>query len=150
MPNRPPTSRCGPRPSRWHWPPSRARCSTPREGRASRTQLATSPTGEASALDVGDAIRYSVAPGRGRLRPSRPATATSSGGQQWVVDSGGTRYRLGGKGVETAEQLGYGGYDVPTIPDAWIEQFGCGAGALHRRPRMSEPDAEAATGSCEQ
>ena len=118
------------------------------EGRASRTQLATSPTGEASALEVGDAIRFSVAPGEGAyVRTAGHGDA--SGGQQWVVDSGGTRYRLGGKGVETAEMLGYGGYDVPTIPDAWIEQFGCGP-ELSTQAAMSEPDAEAATGSCEQ
>ena len=46
-------------------------------------------------------------------------------------------------------KLGYGGYDVPTIPDAWIEQFGCGP-ELSTQAAMSEPDAEAATGSCEQ
>ena len=118
------------------------------EGRASRTQLATSPTGEASALEVGDAIRYSVAPGQGAYVRTA-GHGDVSGGQQWVVDSGGTRYRLGGKGVETAEKLGYGGYDVPTIPDAWIEQFGCGP-ELSTQAAMSEPDAEAATGSCEQ
>ena len=73
------------------------------EGRASRTQLATSPTGEASALEVGDAIRYSVAPGQGAYVRTA-GHGDVSGGQQWVVDSGGTRYRLGGKGVETAEQ----------------------------------------------
>ena len=55
----------------------------------------------------------------------------------------------GGTGVETADKLGYGGYDVPTIPDAWIEQFGCGP-ELSTQAAMAEPDAEAATGSCEQ
>ena len=116
------------------------------EGRAARTLLATSPTGEASALEVGDAIRYSVAPGHGTYVRTA-GHGDVSGGQQWVVDSGGTRYRLGGKGVETAEQLGYGGYDAPTIPDAWIEQFGCGP-ELSPQAAMAEPDAEAATGSC--
>jgi type VII secretion protein EccB len=117
-------------------------------GRASRTQLATSPTGEASALEVGDAIRYSVAPGQGAYVRTA-GHGDVSGGQQWVIDSGGTRYRLGGKGTETAEQLGYGGYDVPTIPDAWVEQFGCGP-ELSPAAAMAQPDAEAATGSCEQ
>jgi hypothetical protein len=97
---------------------------------------------------VGDAIRYSVAPGEGAyVRTAGHGDA--SGGQQWVIDSGGTRYRLGGKGAETAEKLGYGGYDVPTIPDAWVEQFGCGP-ELSTQAAMAEPDAEAATGSCEQ
>ena len=117
-------------------------------GRASRTLLATAPTGEASALGVGDAIRYSVAPGQGAYVRTA-GHGDVSGGQQWVVDSGGTRYRLGGKGVETADKLGYAGYDVPTIPDAWIEQFGCGP-ELSTAAAMAEPDAEAATGSCEQ
>jgi type VII secretion protein EccB len=118
------------------------------EGRASRTLLATSPTGEASALTAGDAIRYSVAPGEGAyVRTAGHGDA--SGGQQWVIDSGGTRYRLGGKGAETAEKLGYGGYDVPTIPDAWVEQFGCGP-ELSTQAAMAQPDAEAATGSCQQ
>ncbi|MET1058278.1 MAG: type VII secretion protein EccB [Nocardioides sp.] len=118
------------------------------QGRASRTQLATAPRGEASAAAVGDAIRYSVAPGQGAyVRTAGHGDAT--GGQQWVIDSGGTRYRLGGKGVETADLLGYAGYDVPTIPDAWVEQFGCGP-ELSNRAAMAEPDAEAATGSCEQ
>ena len=117
-------------------------------GRASRTLLATSPTGDASALDVGDAIRHSVAPGQGAYVRTA-GHGDDSGGQQWVVDSGGTRYRLGGIGVETADKLGYAGYDVPTIPDAWIEQFGCGP-ELSTAAAMAEPDAEAATGSCEQ
>ena len=103
VPSRPPTSRCGRRPSRWRWPPSRARCSTPRRGaprapswrprRPVRRARSTSGTRSATAWPRARAPT-SVRAGHGDV----------SGGQQWVVDSGGTRYRLGGKGVETAEQ----------------------------------------------
>lgn len=115
-------------------------------GRASRTQLATSPTGESGAGGVGDAIRFSVAPGQGAYVRTA-GHGDTGGGQRWVVDSGGTRYRLGGTGNETASLLGYGSYDPPTIPDAWIEQFACGP-ELSARSALGSPDAERATSSC--
>ena len=115
-------------------------------GRASRTLLATSAEDEASAVDIGDALRVGVAPGQGAyVRTAGHGDA--AGGQQWVVDSSGTRYRLGGTGTESAENLGYGGYDEPTIPDAWIEPFGCGP-ELSKAAAMAAPDAEAAASSC--
>jgi type VII secretion protein EccB len=116
-------------------------------GRAARTQLATSPGGEADAGGVGEAIRFSVAPGQGAFVRTA-GHGDRSGGQRWVVDAGGTRYRLGGKGAETAGLLGYGSHDPPTIPDAWIEQFACGP-ELSARAALGSPDAERATSSCD-
>ena len=115
-------------------------------GRASRTLLATSPTDAAAAEGVGDAIRSSVAPGQGAYVRTA-GHGDTAGGQQWVVDSGGTRYRLGGKGTETAGLLGYASYDPPTIPDAWIEQFARGP-ELSARAALGSPDAGRATSSC--
>jgi hypothetical protein len=59
-----------------------------------------------------------------------------------VIDSQGTRYRLGGPAGQTATALGYGDYPVPTIPDIWIELFACGP-ELSRAAAVSEPDASA-------
>jgi type VII secretion protein EccB len=105
-------------------------------GEPARTLLAGEPAEEASAAQVGDAVRVSVAPGLGAyVRTAGHGEAT--GGQPWVLDSAGQRYRLGGEPEETATLLGYGSYPVPTIPDAWIERFGCG-------PELSQLSALAA------
>ena len=147
-PSRPRTWRCGPPPSRWRWPPSRARCSTPRRGarrapswrprRPARRARSTSGTPSATAwprarapTSGARATGTSRAASSGSSTPAAPATASAA--RAWRPPS----------------KLGYGGYDVPTIPDAWIEQFGCGP-ELSTQAAMSEPDAEAATGSCEQ
>lgn len=50
----------------------------------------------------------------------------SSGGQQFLIDSSGTRYKLGGEGTVSAESLGYDPDDAPTIPASWLESFVCG------------------------
>jgi type VII secretion protein EccB len=108
------------------------------EGRAARTGLATGPTPSAAAAGLDGAARGSVAPSLGAYVLTA-GHGDNGGGQPWVIDSQGTRYRLGGPAGETAEALGYASYAVPTIPDAWVELFDCGP-ELSRAAAVSEPD----------
>jgi type VII secretion protein EccB len=57
-------------------------------------------------------------------------------GSPFVVDSKGVAYPLEGAGA--AEQLGYGGYPAPVVPDAWVELF-TGGVELSRTGALCEP-----------
>ena len=57
-------------------------------------------------------------------------------GSPFVVDSKGVAYPLEGAGA--AEQLGYGGYPAPVVPDAWVELF-TGGVELSRTGAFCEP-----------
>ncbi len=94
-------------------------------GKATTVSLGTATTEDASAVGLRDQVRVSVEPGRGAYVLAGGHRDTE-GGQPVVIDSQGVRYRLGGPRGDAAERLGYGGYDPPTVPDAWLERFGCG------------------------
>lgn len=110
-------------------------------GEPAHARLATSPAEDAAAGPLGGATLGSVAPSLGAYVKTA-GQGNGSGGQPWVIDSQGTRYRLGGAAGETATALGYGDYPVPTIPDIWVELFACGP-ELSRAAAVSEPDASA-------
>ena len=61
-------------------------------------------------------------------------------GSPFVVDSKGVAYPLEGSGA--AEQLGYGGYPVPVVPDSWVELF-TGGVELSRTGALCEPQVGA-------
>jgi type VII secretion protein EccB len=95
-------------------------------GKAATVSLgAADADDEASAAALGDKIRATVEPGLGAYVLAGGHFDTE-GGQPVVVDSQGTRYRLGGAAGEAAERLGYADYDAPTIPEAWLERYTCG------------------------
>lgn len=60
----------------------------------------------------------------------------SDDGQPFVVDAKGYAYPLGG--MSDAEQLGYGDYAAPVVPDSWIELFRPGV-ELSRNAALCEP-----------
>lgn len=70
----------------------------------------------------------------------------ASGGQQFLVDAAGVRYKLGGHGTESAEALGYDPDDAPTVPSFWLELFACGP-ELSQAAALRSPDPES-TGTC--
>lgn len=107
-------------------------------GRPAYATLASSPVGDADATRIGKAVQTSVDPGRGAyVRVAGHGDAR--GGQQVVIDAQGRRFRLGGPGEDTATRLGYGSYDPPTVPDSWVERFGCGP-ELSREAALLPPD----------
>jgi type VII secretion protein EccB len=107
-------------------------------GRAAAFVLATDPSADASAARLGSKVEATVEPGRGAyVRVAGHLDA--AGGQPVVIDAQGTRYRLGGPPQETPSLLGYGGYDPPTVPDAWVERFDCGP-ELSREAAVARPD----------
>lgn len=91
------------------------------DGEKPVAMLATDPTDAASAGDlVAPAERVSVDPGHGayvRVGDWDSTTSRSS----YVVDAKGVAYPLVGPGA--ADQLGYGSYDAPLVPDPWVELF---------------------------
>lgn len=113
----------------------------PKAGEKPTVRLAESSSAEALPEDV-DAGKYDavVQPGRGAFVLSGGFEDTS-GGQPYVVDAKGDRYLL--KGPSAATNLGYDTSDAPTVPDTWMELFGCGvqlSKALALRP--PDPDTE--------
>lgn len=110
-------------------------------GEPATALLATDAGGPGSAAGLGDRTRGSVTPGLGAYVRTA-GHGQVSGGQPWVIDAQGTRYRLGGPEGETAAALGYASYAVPTIPDVWVELFDCGP-ELSRQAAVAEPDASA-------
>lgn len=114
-------------------------------GRAPRTMLARDPSAGESAEEVdAGAIEVSVAPGLGAYVLSGAQGATS-GGSPMVIDMDSKRYRLGGPAGETAGLLGYGGYEPPTVPEAWTESFSCGP-ELSQEAALRVPDPDALEG----
>ncbi|MFS3128494.1 type VII secretion protein EccB [Nocardioides sp. Bht2] len=101
--------------------------------------LATAPVPEASAAEVAEGIAVDVATARGAYVLGADH-GDRTGGQPWLIDSSGRRYPLGGPAGETAASLGYGSYDPPTVPDAWIELIGSCGPELSRELALGTPD----------
>lgn len=70
-----------------------------------------------------------------------------TGGQQFLVDAAGVRYKLGGHGTESAQALGYDPDDAPTVPSFWLEFFACGP-ELSQAAALETPDP-GSTGTCD-
>ncbi|MCW2765200.1 MAG: hypothetical protein JWO11_1159 [Nocardioides sp.] len=116
----------------------------PVAGEAPAVQIATAPTGNASA-DVVPAHRKElwVDRGRGAYVLSGAWDGTASG-RPFLIDRRTLRYELVGPGA--ADRLGYGDYDVPVVPDPWVELFSPGV-PLSIDAARCPPSAETATGS---
>lgn len=111
-------------------------------GSVPRTVLAADPSAEEAADEVeSGSVEVSVAPGLGAYVLSG-AQGASSGGSPLVIDMDSKRYRLGGPAGEAADLLGYGGYDPPTVPEAWTENFTCGP-ELSQESALRVPDPDA-------
>lgn len=108
--------------------------------RASRTWIGVNPSGDAAPGDERNAKDAHVASGHAAYVKSG-GVGDTSGGQPWVIDAYGTRYPLGGPGDTTAELLGYGDYDVPTISGAWMEVFDDCGPELSQAAAAQPPDA---------
>jgi len=107
-------------------------------GQVATSTLATNPSDDASSARLGKSVDATVEPGHGAY-VLVAGHLDEHGGQQVVIDAQNTRYRLGGPPKETASLLGYGGYDPPTVPDAWVERFDCGP-ELSRTAALLRPD----------
>lgn len=79
------------------------------------------PDEEASAAEVEGGQRdVTVDPGRGAFVLSG-GWESSEVGEPFVVDAKGYSYAL--IGTDAVENLGFGGYDAPVVPDSWLELF---------------------------
>lgn len=107
---------------------------------ATQVLLAEATSDSARALGLRDQVALDVQSGRGAYVRAA-GHGDEDGGQQFLIDAQRTRYRLGSRGTEAATVLGYGGYDAPTIPDAWVEPFRCGP-ELSREAAAEEPNAD--------
>ncbi|MCW2795084.1 type VII secretion protein EccB [Nocardioides sp.] len=116
----------------------------PVAGSAPAVQVATDPTGNASATEVAAGRKELwVDKGRGAYVLSGTWDDTT-GGRPFVIDNKALRYELVGPGV--ADRLGYGGYAVPVVPDPWVELFRPGV-PLSIDAALCPPSAETPTGS---
>lgn len=99
--------------------------------------LATDPTEAASAegLAASDE-RVTVEPGHGAFVMSGDWDDVESD-TRYVVDAKGAAYPL--VGPVAADNLGYGGYPAPLVPDPWIELFEEGV-PLSRDDALCPPD----------
>ncbi|CAM3167958.1 type VII secretion protein EccB [Nocardioides dubius] len=116
--------------------------------RETQAMLATAPVPAASADGVDDGIAVEVATARGAYVLGADH-GDRTGGQPWLIDSAGRRYPLGGPAGETADSLGYGSFDPPTVPDAWIELIGSCGPELSRELALGTPDLAAQKMTCE-
>lgn len=87
-------------------------------GEPARTLIGGVEEDSPAAAGSDDSLRVSVGPGQGAYVRTA-GFGDSSGGQPWMIDASGKRFPFGS--TEDAGKLGYGSYDVPTVPDAWIE-----------------------------
>jgi hypothetical protein len=108
--------------------------------------LGVEPTEDATAEDVGPGSHdVDVDPAGGAYVLSGGDGVTTGGsgdGSPFVIDAKGAKYALIGPLV--AEYIGYGGFDAPVVPDAWLEFFDPGVDlSVNRARRVSEnaPDA---------
>ena len=116
-------------------------------GEAAVVGLGTDPVPEASAEGLSHETDTSVAPSLGSyVRTAGHGVA--DGGTPWLVDSQGKRYRLGGPQGVTAEALGYGGYEVPTIPESWIEPIRRCGPELSHTAALGRPDDVEVSETC--
>lgn len=77
-----------------------------------------------SAAEVEDGAReVSVDPGGGAFVLAGGWDSPDVG-EPFVVDGKGFSYAL--IGTDAIENLGFGGYDTPVVPDSWLELFGAG------------------------
>lgn len=88
-------------------------------GDPSLVQLVHEPEGEAAAAGTGGES-VAVEAGAGAYVLSG-GWGQSSGGTPFVMDAKGYAYPVMGR--EGPGLLGYGGYDAPVVPDAWVELF---------------------------
>lgn len=108
--------------------------------------LGTEPTEDASAEEVGagaHVVEVDPAGGAYVLSGGDGVTTGGSGdGSPFVIDAKGAKYALIGPLV--ADYIGYGGFDAPVVPDAWLEFFDEGVDlSVNRARRVAEnaPDA---------
>lgn len=110
-----------------------------RHDEAARVLLATDPSESESAASVKPgSAQVSVKPSYGAY-VNVGQFGDSTGGSAVLIDMNATRYRLGGESGLAAKMFGYGGFDPPTVPDAWIEGFSCGPELSQEAARRS-PD----------
>lgn len=105
-------------------------------GQRPGVQVVTTPLPEAPVADetTGDpAVRVDAGAGAYVLSGGWDQVA---GGEPHLVDAKGQRYPL--VGPDTAERLGYSGYPVPNVPDAWLELFDAGV-ALSQNAALCPP-----------
>lgn len=119
----------------------------PQPGDVPAVQVATAPSGDASAETVAaGAKELWVDQGRGAYVRSGTWDDTVAG-QPFIIDNKAVRYELVGPGV--ADRLGYADVDVPVVPDSWVELFAAGV-PLSIDAALCPPSAETPTGSsCE-
>lgn len=110
---------------------------SPQPGEVPVVELGTDAGDEASAATVEpDTTSVSVDPGRGAYVLSGDWGNTTEG-SPYLIDAKGNANALVGTG--TAELLGYGGFDAPVVPDAWVELFGKGV-PLSQDAALCPPD----------
>ncbi len=110
--------------------------------------LGTDPDEDASAADI-DAGSHDVDvdPSGGAYVLSGGDGVTTGGsgdGSPYVIDAKGAKYALVGSLV--ADYIGYGGFDAPVVPDAWLDFFDPGVDlSVNRARRVPENAADAAS-----
>ncbi|WP_426242960.1 type VII secretion protein EccB [Nocardioides sp. LHG3406-4] len=108
--------------------------------------LGVNPTDDASAAELGAGSHdVDVDPSGGAYVLSGGDGEADGGGgdgSPYVVDAKGSKYAL--IGPQVADYIGYGGYDAPVVPDAWMEFFTPGVDLsvnMARRVPEDAPDA---------
>lgn len=93
----------------------------PGSGAVPGVVLVDLPEEEASAAEVDGGQRdVTVDPGRGAFVLSG-GWESAEVGEPFVIDAKGYSYAV--IGTDAVENLGYGGYDPPVVPDSWLELF---------------------------
>ncbi|MBA3781668.1 MAG: type VII secretion protein EccB [Nocardioides sp.] len=110
--------------------------------------LGVEPTEDASAAELSaESHDVDVDPSGGAYVLSGGDGVTTGGkgdGSPYVVDAKGAKYSLIGPSV--ADFIGYGGFDPPVVPDAWLEFFDTGVElSVNSARRLPENAADAAS-----
>ncbi len=110
--------------------------------------LGVEPAEEASAAELGAATHdVDVDPSGGAYVLSGGDGVTTGGqgeGSPYVIDAKGAKYSLFGPSV--ADFIGYGGFDPPVVPDAWLEFFDPGVElSVNGARRLPENAADTAS-----
>ena len=103
-------------------------------GESPRLELVRDPEGDAS-VESAAGRSASVDDGAGAYVLAGGWDDTDTG-QPFVIDAKGYAYPLGS--LSDADQLGYGGYPAPVVPDSWVELFTPGV-ELSRNAALCEP-----------
>jgi hypothetical protein len=90
-------------------------------GRVPVAALGVHPTAEASSAGVPDRQRAVAVDPSGGAYVLSGGWADTADGSPYLVDGNGVSYPL--VGPDAADNLGFGGFSAPVVPDSWVKLF---------------------------